>query len=171
MRVFRCVFLLTSLVCAGAVLADDTVATPPAAAPVTAPAAAPLAAPATVPVPAERCSAYTEVNGEKAEVPLPSLKVMELTAASGPFVLPKDAPANVSAIQCWRDSILPTKNDYKVFRAGIPFFITAPTNRTLSLAYFDGQLTVTFDKDLLTAYEKERVRDYIALFQKKTARR
>ena len=150
MRAFRLAFVLASLVSAGLVLA---------------------ASPAPeVPAEAERCSAYTLVDGQESEFPMPSLRVTEMTAASGPFVLPKDAPSNVSAIQCWRDSIIPTKNDYKVLRAGFPFFITAPTNRTLSLAYAEGQLTVTFDKGLLTAEEIKRVQDYIALFQKKMAR-
>jgi hypothetical protein len=167
MRAFRIAFLLSSLFSAGLTLAAGTAPEIPTAAPV----AAPVATPAPAAAAAERCSAYTMVDGRESEFPMPSLRVMELTAVSGPFVLPKDAPANVTAIQCWRDSILPTKNDYKVFRAGFPFFITAPTNRTLSLAYSDGQLTVTFDKGLLSDQEIKRVHAYIALFQKKTARR
>lgn len=155
MRACRIAFLLMSLVAPGLSLATSKAPEIPSAAPAG----------------AERCSAYTMVDGRESEFPMPSLRVMELTAASGPFVLPKDAPAHVMAIQCWRDSILPTKNDYKVFRAGIAFFITAPTNRTLSLAYTDGQLTVTFDKGQLTAEEKKRVQAYLALFQKKSARR
>jgi len=127
------------------------------------------------PAATENCSAHAQVDGKETVVALPSLKVAELTTASGPFVMPADAPSSVSAIQCWRASLIPTKHDYKVLKAGFTFFITAPENRTLALLLSDGQLTVSYDKDEMSAEEIEQIRRYVGAtktkFQKRSGRR
>lgn len=127
------------------------------------------------PAVSENCSAHTQIDGKESTIPLPSLKVLELTTASGPFVMPADAPSSVSAIQCWRASLIPTKNDYKVLKAGFTFFITAPENRTLALLLSDGQLTVSYDKDEVSSEEIEQIKRYVdatkGIFQKRSGRR
>lgn len=127
------------------------------------------------PTAAEHCSAHAQIDGKEAVVALPSLKVTELTTADGPFVMPADAPASVSAIQCWRESLIPTRNDYKVLKAGFTLFITAPENRTLALLLSDGQLTVSYDKDEMSSEEIQQIRRYVdatkGKFQKRAGRR
>lgn len=113
------------------------------------------------PAVAETCSAHAQIDGKQSTIPVPSLKVIELTTADGQFVMPADAPSQVTAIQCWRASLIPTEYDYKVLKAGFTFFITAPENRTLALLLSDGQLTVSYDKDEISAEEIQQIKRYV----------
>jgi hypothetical protein len=93
------------------------------------------------PVSEEKCAVLAKgADGEMAIVLLASLRVKKLTAGAGPFVLPSDAPANVEAIQCGRQSLVPAPNDYKVLLAGLPFFIVDPQEREAVMELSEGRL-------------------------------
>ena len=69
-----------------------------------------------------------EVDGKQNVLTLPSVHVMDGENTS-PFVLPKDAPPETSALYCARDTLLPANYDYRVLLAGFPLAIVAPDDR------------------------------------------
>jgi hypothetical protein len=111
--------------------------------------------------PLEKCGVIASVNGKETSVVLPSLHVLESTSRPGPFVLPADAPQHVSAIQCGRRSIIPAENDYKVLKAGFPFFIVAPDGRVVVLELSDGRLQASTQDGEFTPVEIGEIQAYL----------
>jgi hypothetical protein len=89
----------------------------------------------------EKCGVVAkDKDGKETAMLLPSLKVLTLTAREDDFVLPKDAPSNVAAVQCGRESLIPAQNDYKVLKAGFPFFIVSSDGRIAVMELSEGKL-------------------------------
>jgi hypothetical protein len=178
-----------ALLCFGAVAA-----VPPAAAPASVAAASPAsiaaAAPASIaaaspasiaaaapadvaslaPAPepgiatTEKCGVvYEAAEGKTTSTLLPSLHVMGL-GDDAVFALPPDAPANVKAVQCGRDVIVPQRNDYKVLLAGLPFLVISD-NRAAALEAADGKLRVRLVKGLMTEAEQAQVQAFLNVAQ------
>lgn len=116
--------------------------------------------------PLEKCGVITRIDGKETSVVLPSLRVIEMTVADKSFELPKDAPPHVSAIQCGRSSLIPVQNDYKVLKAGFPFFIVAPDSRILAMELSDGRLQVSALRGKFNADEIPLLRAYVEKAQK-----
>jgi hypothetical protein len=62
----------------------------------------------------------------------------------------------VQAIICFRDSLVPSRNDYKVLLAGVPFAIKSG-EKVLWLELDDGQLGFSFDEGALNEEETASV--------------
>ena len=62
--------------------------------------------------------------GSQGSKEMASVHVLDL-ADGAAFALPKDAPGGVHTILCKRDSILPSRNDFRVLLAGYVFIISA----------------------------------------------
>jgi hypothetical protein len=109
----------------------------------------------------ETCHVTARTGSGTIMMPLPSLQVLRATSVEGPFELPADAPAGVSAVICARDSIVPAANDWKVLAAGYPFRLEAPGGRGLWLEMTQGQLQVGFSKGALSEPEMEQVQAFL----------
>jgi hypothetical protein len=108
----------------------------------------------------EKYGVMSKVNGEERLEALPSLHVINATAA-GAFVLPKDAQPQVSAISCGRFSLIPEKNDFKVLLAGIPLYIVAPDDRIAALELSNGRLQFRAIKGEFSSEEMPLIREYL----------
>ena len=129
---------------------SDTSAAPAAPANDAEPAAEAVAAPTEAPIPKkvayERCGVvYEAARGSIATKVIPSMHVADL-ADDASFEMPVDVPANVKAVQCGRDSIVPLPNDYKVLAAGFPLSIVARDGRVAVLEATDGS-KLSIDED------------------------
>jgi hypothetical protein len=115
--------------------------------------------------PAEVCGVIHTVEGKAIAVVLPSLHVIETTAA-GAFVLPKDAPAGVSAVRCGRPSLVPEKNDFKVLQGGFVLFIVSfHDERVAVLEIVGGRLQYRAVKGELTSDEIPRIKEFLSASQ------
>ena len=87
----------------------------------------------------EKCAVLFEApSGGIKHAFLPSLHILSL-APNATFSLPSDAPPNVKAVQCGRQSLGPSQYDYKVLAAGYPLNIV--TDKRLGvLEIVKGQL-------------------------------
>jgi hypothetical protein len=109
----------------------------------------------------ERCGVlYAPSPGAVASKVVESEHVADLGDADT-FVLPADAPANVLAVQCARDAILPEHNDYKVLLAGYPFSILTKDNRVAVLDVNNGAIRLRTLHGSFTPNEQARVQDYL----------
>ena len=109
----------------------------------------------------ERCGVlYAPSPGAVASKVVESEHVADLGDADT-FVLPADAPANVLAVQCARDAILPEHNDYKVLLAGYPFSILTKDNRVAVLDVNNGAIRLRTLQGSFTPAEQARVQDYL----------
>jgi len=111
--------------------------------------------------PLEKCGVIAKINGKETSVVLPSLHVIEQTAQAGPFVLPADAPPGVSAVECGRRSPIPAENDYKVLKAGFPFYIVAPDGRVSVLELSNGRLQASTQDGEFTSAEISQIQAYL----------
>jgi len=114
--------------------------------------------------PVEKCGVMHRVEGKETVVALPSLHVIEATA-DGAFVLPKDAPPHVSAIQCGRLSLVPAKNDFKVLQAGFLFMIVAPDDRIAAMELSNGQLQYRTIKGEFASDEIPQIQEFLNVNQ------
>ena len=104
---------------------------------------------------AEKCAViFKAPDGALKTMVLPSLSVGGL-APDAPFQLPKDAPPDVKALMCGRDSLVPGPNDYKVLRAGLPISIVAD-DRLATLEASGGQLRFRVTQGQMTPEESTR---------------
>ena len=115
------------------------------------------AAPSRASLPLEKCGVvYAGVDGNLANMMLPSIHVIDLADAAA-FKLPADAPPNVKAVTCGRrDSLVPAKNDYKVLQAGFPFSIVNH-GRMATLTIAEGKVRFELQQGEMTADEKPKV--------------
>lgn len=111
--------------------------------------------------PLEKCGVIAKINGKETSIVLPSLHVIESTAKAGPFVLPADAPPDVSAVECGRRSPIPAENDYKVLQAGFPFYIVAPDGRVSVLELSNGRLQASTRDGEFTSAEISQIQAYL----------
>ena len=91
---------------------------------------------------------------------LPSLHVLEATAAPGPFHLPDDAPPSVRGVLCDRSSVVPGPNDYEVVAAGFALYISVgalDNRRIFVLESADGHFRLRASKGTLSAEEDAAV--------------
>jgi hypothetical protein len=109
----------------------------------------------------EKCAYIAQVAGKEATLASPSLRVIGRVTPDSPFVLPDNAPPNVSAIQCGRPTLIPSSLDYKVLLAGFSFSIVAPDSRVLLMELVDGQLRVSMLKGKLTPDETASLQNYV----------
>lgn len=112
----------------------------------------------------EKCGVMHEVDGKYSLVALPSLHVIEATA-EGSFVLPKDAPTNVSAISCGRPSLLPEKDDFKVLQAGFVLYVVAPDDRVAALELSNGRLQYRAIEGEFSSDEVLRIQEFLSVNQ------
>jgi hypothetical protein len=102
-----------------------------------------------------------ESDGGVTAVRLPSLHVLEATAAPGPFHLPGDSPPSVRGVMCDRSSVVPGPNDYEVVAAGFALYISVGAlddRRLFVLESADGHFRLRASKGTLNAEEDAAVR-------------
>ena len=114
----------------------------------------------------EKCGVIHKIEGKETVVALPSLHVIAATADSA-FVLPKDAPSHVSAIQCGRLSLVPAKNDFKVLQAGFLFILVAPDDRIAVMELSNGQLQYRTIKGVFASDEIPQIQEFLNANQKR----
>ena len=118
---------------------------------------------AAAPAPAkvwERCGVvYSPALGSVSSKVVASMHVADL-ADGEEFVMPKDAPDGVLAVQCARDSVLPQRNDYKVLIAGFPFTILTKDRASVLEMKF-GSLGLRTLKGEFTKEEQPLVQAYL----------
>ena len=145
---------------------DAPAPTPAAASDAAEPAAEAASAALEAPLPPklvyERCGVvYEAARGSIATKVIPSMRVADL-ADDASFELPEDVPANVKAVQCGRDSVVPLPNDYKVLAAGFPLSILARDGRVAVLeAGPEGKLGLRTLEGKLSIDEDTRVKALI----------
>ena len=112
-------------------------------------------------LPFERCGVVHEpARGSVATKVVESIHVLDLPADAD-FKLPEDAPANVKAVQCGRDSIVPSRNDYKVLLAGFPLSIVARDGRVAVLEASNGKLRLRSLEGKLTEAENAQLQVFL----------
>jgi len=94
------------------------------------------------------------VNGELVKVS--SLKIGSLADNAILQPLQADPSKMVEAVVCFRDTLIPERNDYKVVVGGVPFAIKSG-DRVLWLEVKDGQLRFNFEDSALSGEEMEAV--------------
>src|SRR5262245_59134031 len=71
------------------------------------------------------CVAFVQdETGPVRRVELPSVHVLEETESVSEFALPADIQIKPAGLMCFRSSIVPSQNDYKVLGAGFPFYVS-----------------------------------------------
>jgi hypothetical protein len=113
------------------------------------------------------CSAIApdSISIGKGPVPLVSLHVLAETEKPGPFVLPPEAPRNTRLLTCYRSSVLPAPNDYKVALARLDLTIvddTAGRSRVASLYFAHGHIGFKMVTGSLTDLESRELKDRLA---------
>lgn len=103
------------------------------------------------------CAVMAEEAGKIVSHRLTDLHVLQATADSVPFSLPKDAPDAVRAVICGRSSIVPAVTDYKVLAAGYPFNIVSG-GRIGVLEISGGQIRFRMVKGTIEATEIDLMR-------------
>ena len=108
------------------------------------------------------CYAMVQRGNEVETTLIPGLRVIERTAAAGPFAAP-ELPPRTSAIMCPRSSIVPAPNDWEVLEAGFPLYITesrAPpeTRRVGVLEASQGQVRYRFVRGSMAEGEEAAIR-------------
>ena len=76
------------------------------------------------------------------EIPFSEVGLQNNLETAPTFIMPLPAGLELKAIKCLRDSLTPDENDYKVARAGYPFFYivrTATEKRAAALEFSEGK--------------------------------
>lgn len=66
---------------------------------------------------------WTVDDGEPEVAEIPDLTVLETTKNQKSFSIEADPGIEIQAIICWRISVIPAENDYKVIQAGQPLYL------------------------------------------------
>jgi hypothetical protein len=111
----------------------------------------------------EICAVLYGTQGSKE---MASVHVLDL-ADGAPFTLPKDAPAGVHTIVCKRDSILPSRNDFRVLLAGVVFVISSD-QRIGAVERANGVYRYRMMSDGLTEMEQTVVDKFLSESKRKT---
>ena len=108
----------------------------------------------------EKCGViFEESPGNTKSQLLPSLHLIDMTASSV-FSLPEDSPANVKAVQCGRQSLVPLATDIKVIAAGFPLAIVSD-DRVGVLEIIDGRLRFNMLEGEMTESEIHEIGDFL----------
>ena len=93
--------------------------------------------------------------GQLQEIPISTAKLYDTLENAPIFVSPVPPGLNLRAIKCLRDSLTPGANDYKVARAGYPFFyqVDSGDKRTAALEFTGGKFRMNLLEGEFTAQE------------------
>jgi len=93
--------------------------------------------------------------GQLQELPISAAGLQETLEAASVFVFPVPPGLNLRAIKCQRDSLTPNANDYKVARAGYPFFyqVEGDNKRAAALEFTSGKFRMNLLEGEFTAQE------------------
>ena len=113
------------------------------------------------------CSAiYEDENGDLDYYNLSGISFLEETKREN-FGL--DFPESFQALMCWRSTIVPAANDYKITLEGFPFYIVTGSEseglKTLELGMVKGQFIVEMIEGQLTPEEMDAAQIRLNEFQ------
>lgn len=105
-----------------------------------------------------------DASGQAGLVTDPTLHILELTRAEEFSPPAPPLGTTLMAFFCLRSDIVPAKNDWKIFQAGVPFLIAADINgerRMLVLEMENGRLRVRTPSFTLSDADRERVKAFL----------
>ena len=110
----------------------------------------------------EGCGFLWKVDGGAPElVEVPNLNILETSAEQDALTFDTDERIEVVAVVCWRNSVLPAENDYKVVDAGPSLYLKMSDeteSRTTVLEKSGGRYRVRLlDGDPLTDSERDEI--------------
>jgi hypothetical protein len=106
---------------------------------------------------AEHCGAFFQSATAKSSFQALPLLSVENLPTEQPFRLPSNAPATTSMIVCERETIIPSKNDYKVLETGLVLGIVAADGRRGVVERVGGRLRLNVLNGNLTDAESNQI--------------
>lgn len=119
------------------------------------------------------CGFVWAVDGGDAEVvEIPNLTILEASSEQETLSFEADEAIDILAVVCWRNTVIPAENDYKVVEAGKPLYLKSPGENRERTAVVEkvggGYRLRLIDGDAFTDDEREQVKAMIRRFNQRT---